>query len=132
MEKFNNEIMDRDFSVRKVAINRIYTDTDEIEEIIYVSNLKYKITNIKENIINLLLKVKCGFNPSTMFEADIEFNMFVEFKNEINQDEVIQNIEEIAAPIGSEISYLLAIFTKSMGNSPLIVPPVINSHELEK
>ena len=61
-----------------------------------------------------------------MFIAKFRYNVIVEFENDITDDEVYKNINDILDSIGSEISCLISILTRSMGGSPLIVPPVVN------
>ncbi|SHF15062.1 hypothetical protein [Clostridium fallax] len=121
----NNRIIDTQFFMENMEFERIVNDI-KAGEINYELNLQYYIHDINENTVSLKVKCDSGFRPSLMFIAKFRYNVVVEFENDITDDEVYKNINDILDSIGSEISCLISILTRSMGGSPLIVPPVVN------
>ncbi|KXA06738.1 hypothetical protein [Clostridium perfringens] len=121
----NNRIIDTQFFMENMEIERIVNDV-KAGDINYELNLQYYIHDINENTVALKVKCDSGFKPSLMFIAKFRYNVIVEFENDITDDEVYKNINDILDSIGSEISCLISILTRSMGGSPLIVPPVVN------
>ena len=45
---------------------------------------------------------------------------------EITDENIHNNIKEIIAPLGAEVSYIIASITKEMIGSHVILPPVLN------
>lgn len=121
-----NNVIDTALFMESMNIEKIINDIkpDDVE---YELNVRYYLDEFDEN--KALLKVICdsGFKPNLMFRANFKFNAIVEFEKEVTSDDIDSNIDEIVDSIGSEISYLIATLTKSMGGSSLIVPPIINN-----
>jgi hypothetical protein len=83
---------------------------------------------------NLLIKVniKTFLEPEALFSIEMEYIMEFEFKEEITDKEIKDNIDEIIAPLGRVSSYIIASITKEMLGSYMILPPIIKANEIER
>lgn len=123
-----NNVVNTELFMNSMNIEKIVNEV-KVSEINYELNIKYYIDEFEEE--KVLLKVICdsGFKPNLMFRASLNFDVVVEFEKEVALEDVESNIEDILDSMGSEISYLIAALTRSMGGSSLIVPPIVNKIE---
>lgn len=128
MVNYLEKISNKDFLLRSIKVNRILEE-ESVEDIEYSINAKYKILENKNGDITLRVLVSAGFIPDMMFKAELEFNVYINMEIDIADKEIDKNIEELLYFLGSEVSYLLATITKSMGGSALILPPTIKGIE---
>lgn len=125
MKELKNSILDKEYFLQDMKIERVELK-DVKGDIEYFLKAEYEILEIDENIVTINAKVKSGFDPAVMFKGKFNFDIRVDFENDISgENEIEEHLEGIFRNLGSEISYLVAICTKSMGGSPLIVPPLM-------
>ncbi|MDU4320570.1 MAG: hypothetical protein E7I47_14820 [Clostridium sp.] len=122
-------IVDRDLFLQSLTTKKLRIEDKESDNIKYKANAQYRIINIADNISVIKTKINCGFEPKSFFEAEIEYNIRVEFEEEVGEEYIDENIKEILFPVLGECSYLLAIITKGMVNTPLILPTFISKYE---
>lgn len=128
----NNKIVDTQLFMESMEIERIINDI-KADNVSYELNLEYYIDVLDENRVVLKIACDSGFKPNLMFRAKFKYAFIIEFENDITDEDIYANEEDIFDSIGSEVSYLIAILTRNMGGSPLIVPPVVSKiNRLEK
>lgn len=124
-----NNVINTDLFMDSMSIEKIINEV-KTEEINYELNIKYYIDEYEDEKAFIQAICDSGFKPNLMFRADFKFSIVAEFEKDVTSEDVESNIEYIFdSSIGREISYLIATLTKSMGGSPLIVPPIINKIE---
>lgn len=125
LKKILDSINDRTLILRSIKVDEVVAKNDGEHDIEYNLDFEYKIVENKNGIVNLKVKSEAYFEPEMVLKALMEFNLYYDIDGEVSDDEIYGNIEELLSPIGSEVSCLLALITKSMSGTPLILPPVI-------
>jgi 5-methylcytosine-specific restriction endonuclease McrBC GTP-binding regulatory subunit McrB len=70
--------------------------------------------------------------PGVLFSIETEHIIEFMVGDEITVEEINSNIREIIAPLGAEVSYIVASITKEMIGSRMILPPILNLNTADK
>lgn len=93
---------------------------------------EYTILNNSKENISIKVNTKTFMEPEALFSIEIEHIIEFAVDEEITAEEINSNIEEIIAPLGAEVSYIIASITKEMIGSHIILPPVLNLNIADK
>lgn len=87
---------------------------------------KYIISDNSEKNIVIKVNTETFLKPEALFSIEIEHVIELMVDREITDENIHNNIKEIIAPLGAEVSYIIASITKEMIGSHVILPPVLN------
>ncbi|MDI9475520.1 MAG: hypothetical protein ACOX0L_00635 [Natronincolaceae bacterium] len=93
---------------------------------------KYKVLNNPEGGISISVNTKTFVEPGVLFSIETEHIIEFMVGDEITVEEINSNIREIIAPLGAEVSYIVASITKEMIGSRMILPPILNLNTADK
>lgn len=93
---------------------------------------KYEVLNNPKEGISIRVNTKTFVEPGALFSIEIEHIIELMADEEITVGEINNNIEKIIAPLGAEVSYIVASITKEMIGSRMILPPILNLNTADK
>lgn len=124
--KANNNILLKT-SNKKLYLSKIHAEKVENHvagEIENYTRYTYEILeNTKEKLL-MKINSSAGFKPSSIMELSAEYIIEYALKEPISEDEVKEGITQLAAQIGSELSFLFAFLCDKMINYPFILAPI--------
>ena len=117
--------------LNKVVANKIDKEPEDTTVNINQDTVCVILENTKE-MLSIKVNTKIFIEPEVLFSIEIEHIMEFILREKITDEEIEKNIDEIVAPLGAEISYIIASLTKEMLGSHIILPPGIKVNNIEK
>jgi flagellar basal body P-ring protein FlgI len=121
----------REFRLNKIIADRI-DKTPKDKKINIHQNVECTILKMTKENLSVKVNTRVFVDPEALFSMEIEHVIEVTFREEITNEEIENNISEIIAPLGTEISYIIASVTKKMFGMHLILPPGIKVDKVNK
>jgi len=126
-----SKLRKREFRLNKIVANRI--DKEPKDKIINIDqNIECKILKKTKENLSAKVDIKVFVDPEALFAVDLEYKVEVMFKEEVTDEEIESNIDEIIAPLGPEVSYIIASLTKKMFGGYIILPPKIKVDKINE
>ncbi|NMB97281.1 MAG: hypothetical protein GYA02_11840 [Clostridiaceae bacterium] len=113
-----------EFHLNKVVANRIDKEPKGKKLNINQDAICTVLERTKEKL-NAKINIRISIDPEALFSMEIEHIVEIIFREETTDQEIERNINEIVAPLGAEISYIIASLTEKMFGAHIILPPGI-------
>lgn len=91
----------------------------------FITDYKYNVTEVRNNVAMIELIANIGFTPKAIFDIKIELIGKFEFKEAIDEKVVRDNIKELVNFIAQEVSFITSFITDRMLKQPYVLPPVV-------
>lgn len=129
MLNFNDYFMDSyQFSLKEVVYSKVDRE-DPLECELKISDTL--TADIADKLLVLTFMRDVNFEPVSMFNLKVVFNIILTFKEDVKDDiktinwsqALIENPNIYLGNVVSRVSHLIAEITASFGQQPLITPP---------
>lgn len=82
------------------------------------------IHEINENILKVKLSEKLFFKPDGPFKLDLDVIGTYEIEESTLKEEIEKDLEDLAQPLFSYATLIIAAITEKLASLPIIVPPI--------
>ena len=129
MLNFNDYFMDSyQFSLKEVVYSKVDRE-DPLECELKISDTL--TADVADKLLVLTFMRDVNFEPVSMFNLKVVFNIILTFKEDVKDDiktinwsqALIENPNIYLGNVVSRVSHLIAEITASFGQQPLITPP---------
>lgn len=126
-----SKVKNREFYLNKLVANRIEKQPKD-NKINISQDVFCTILEKTKERLTLKVNARVFVVPEAFFSIETEHVLEVVFREETTDEEIESTIDEIIAPLGTEISFIIASLTKKMFGAHIILPPRIKVYKINK